>query len=151
MHFIDGGVCAPKGFTANGIHCGLKASRTTNDTALVYSQVMCNAAGIFTSNRVKAECVKLTKKNIAGGKMQAAICNVCYANACTGEEGYKNALRMADFTAKGFGIAPENVIVCSTGIIGQQVPVEKIEENFDRLKAGLSAEGHKEAAKASLS
>lgn len=145
MHFIDGGVCAPKGFTANGIHCGLKASRKTNDTALVYSEVMCNAAGIFTSNRVKAECVKLTMKNIAGGKMQAAICNVCFANACTGEEGYKNALRMADFTAKGLGIAPENVIVTSTGIIGQHVPVEKIEENFDRLKAGLSVEGHKEA------
>ncbi|MDO4506823.1 MAG: bifunctional glutamate N-acetyltransferase/amino-acid acetyltransferase ArgJ [Spirochaetales bacterium] len=145
MHFIDGGVCAPKGFTANGIHCGLKASRKTNDTALVYSEVMCNAAGIFTSNRVKAECVKLTMKNIAGGKMQAAICNVCFANACTGEEGYKNALRMADFTAKGLGIAPENVIVCSTGIIGQHVPVEKIEENFDKLKAGLSVEGHKEA------
>lgn len=145
MHFIDGGVCAPKGFTANGIHCGLKSSRTTNDVALIYSDVMCNAAGIFTSNKVKAECVKFTMKNIAKGKMQAAICNVCYANACTGEEGYNNALRMAQFTANGFGISPENVIVCSTGIIGQQVPVEKIEENFAKLKEGLCIEGHKEA------
>ena len=103
MQFIDGGVCAPKGFLANGIHCGLKASRKTNDTALIYSEVMCNAAGVFTSNRVKAECVKLTMKNIQKGKMQAAICNVCYANACTGEEGYKNALRISG-SGKGFGI-----------------------------------------------
>ncbi len=145
MQFIDGGVTAPLGFTANGIHCGLKASRTTNDTALVFSEVMCNAAGVFTTNRVKAECVKLTRKNIAGGKMQAAICNVCYANACTGEEGYNNAVRMADETGKILGIAPENVIVCSTGIIGQHVPVQKIIDNLPVLKSGLSKEGHKEA------
>ena len=145
MQFIDGGVCAPKGFLANGIHCGLKASRKTNDTALIYSEVMCNAAGVFTSNRVKAECVKLTMKNIQKGKIQAAICNVCYANACTGKSGYADAVRMSEITASAFGINPENVIVCSTGIIAQNVPVDKIEANFEKLKAGLSRDGHKEA------
>lgn len=143
--FIEGGVCAPQGFTANGIHVGLKASRTTNDTALIYCEVPCNAAGIFTTNRVKAECVKLTQKNIESGTMQAAICNVCYANACTGGEGYKVAQRMAVAAGGALNVKPENVIVCSTGIIGQQVPVEKIEANIGKLKEGLSKEGNKEA------
>lgn len=145
MQFIDGGVTAPSGFTANGIHSGLKESRKTNDTALVFCDVMCNAAGIFTKNRVQAECVKFTKKNIEGGKIRAAVCNVCYANACTGQEGYNNAVRTAKSVAQTLKISEDNVIVCSTGIIGQQVPVEKIEANMERLAAGLSKEGHKEA------
>lgn len=146
--FIEGGVCAPSGFTANGIHCGLKSSRTTNDLALIFCDTMCVSAGIFTSNRVKAECVKLTQKNLEGGKMQAAICNVCFANACTGSEGYKNAERMAQAAATSLGLNPQNVIVCSTGIIGQQVPVEKIEQNISRLVEGLSKENHAEARSA---
>ncbi|MBR1911013.1 MAG: bifunctional ornithine acetyltransferase/N-acetylglutamate synthase, partial [Treponema sp.] len=75
MHFIDGGVTAPSGFTANGILCGIKSGRTKNDTALIYSEKVCNAAGVFTQNRVKAESVKLTKKNIADGRIQAVIAN----------------------------------------------------------------------------
>ena len=144
--FIDGGVTAPKGFTASGYHCGIKAGRTKNDTALVYSEKLCNAAGVFTSNRVKAESVKYTKKIIANGKAQAAIVNVGYANACTGEQGAQVAKRMADCTAKELGISCDDVIVCSTGIIGQQVPVEKIEANISNLKNALSKEGHKDAS-----
>lgn len=143
--FIDGGVTAPVGFTASGYHCGIKAGREKNDTALVYSEKLCNAAGVFTSNRVKAESVKYTQKVIAKGKAQAAIVNVGYANACTGEEGAAVAKKMAECTAKELGITPDTVIVCSTGIIGQQVPVEKIVSNISNLKAGLSKEGHKEA------
>ncbi len=146
--FIEGGVCAPDGFTANGIHCGLKSSRTTNDLALIFCDTMCEAAGIFTSNRVKAECVKLTRKNLEGGKMQAAICNVCFANACTGSEGYENAERMARSAAAALGLNARNVIVCSTGIIGQQIPIEKIEQNISRLVKGLSKENHAEARSA---
>lgn len=146
--FIEGGVCAPSGFTANGIHCGLKPSRTTNDLALIFCDTMCASAGIFTSNRVKAECVKLTQKNLEGGKMQAAICNVCFANACTGSEGYENAERMARAAAASLGLNPQNVIVCSTGIIGQQIPVEKIEQSISRLVEGLSKENHAEARSA---
>lgn len=145
IKFIDGGVTAPQGFTASGYHCGIKAGREKNDTALVYSEKLCNAAGVFTSNRVKAESVKYTQKVIAKGKAQAAIVNVGYANACTGEEGAKVAKTMADVTASSLGISPDQVIVCSTGIIGQQVPVEKIVSNIDNIKAGLSKEGHKEA------
>lgn len=146
--FIEGGVCAPDGFTANGIHCGLKSSRTTNDLALIFCDTMCASAGLFTSNRVKAECVKLTQKNIADGKMQAAICNVCFANACTGSVGYENAERMAQAAASSLGLNPQDVIVCSTGIIGQHIPVEEIEQNVPLLVKGLSKENHVEARSA---
>ena len=145
IKFIDGGVTAPQGFTASGYHCGIKAGREKNDTALVYSEKLCNAAGVFTSNRVKAESVKYTQKVIAKGKAQAVIVNVGYANACTGEEGAKVAQTMADVTAKAMGINADQVIVCSTGIIGQQVPVEKIVSNIDNLKTALSKAGHEEA------
>lgn len=145
IKFIDGGVCAAEGFTANGVLCHIKASRTTNDTALVVSEKPCNAAGVFTQNRVKAESVKLTKKNIANGRLQAIIANSGNANCCTGEQGAENALRMAKAVEKVTGISADDVVVCSTGVIGAQLPVEKIEENIQKLKDGLCKEGHKEA------
>lgn len=145
IKFIDGGVCAAEGFTANGILCHIKESRKTNDTALVISEKLCNAAGVFTQNRVKAESVKLTRKNIADGKMQAIIANSGNANCCTGAQGAENALRMAKAVEKVTGISCDNVVVCSTGVIGAQLPVEKIEKNIQVLKDGLSKEGHKEA------
>lgn len=145
FQFIDGGVTSPLGFTANGVHAGLKSSRTTNDTALIFSEKRCNTAAVFTTNRVKAECVKLTQKNLSDGYAQAAVVNVCYANACTGEEGMSNAVRQENAVAKALNIKPEDVIVCSTGIIGQQVPVQKVEEAMPVLVKGLSKENHKEA------
>ena len=145
MQFIDGGVTAPFGFTANGILCGIKAGRTKNDVALVFSEKPCSAAGVFTQNKVKAESVKLTKKNIADGKAQAVIANSGNANACTGPQGAENALRMAKAAARVLHINAEDVVVCSTGVIGQQLPVEVIEKNIDRLASGLSKEGHEEA------
>ena len=145
IKFIEGGVTAAKGFTANGILCHIKASRKTNDTALVVSEVPCNAAGVFTQNRVKAESVKLCKKNIANGRIQAIIANSGNANCCTGEQGAQNALRMAKSVEKATGVSADDVIVCSTGVIGAQLPVEKIEANIDALAKGLSKEGHKEA------
>ncbi len=145
MQFIDGGVTAPQGFTANGMLCGLRKGRTKNDVALVYSEKPCTAAGVFTQNRVKAECVKLTKKNLGNGRAQAAIANSGIANACTGEQGALAARRMADCAAKALGINGDDVIVCSTGVIGMQLPVEIIESHIQELKAGLSKEGHKEA------
>lgn len=145
LKFIDGGVTAPEGFTANGILCKIKESRKVNDTALIYSDVPCNAAGVFTQNRVQAESVKLTRKNISNGKIQAAIVNSGNANCCTGSQGAEVAFRMAKATADVLNISADDVIVCSTGVIGQQLPVEKIENNIQQLKDGLSKEGHKEA------
>ena len=148
VKFIQGGVCAANGFSANGIHSGLKASRKTFDTALVYSQKLCDAAGLFTSNKVKAECVKYTMKKIAAKKMQAAVCNVCYANACTGAEGYETAALTAQAVAKELKINPDHVIVCSTGIIGQPIPRDILLSHIPELAAGLSKDGNEKARQA---
>lgn len=143
--FIDGGVTAARGFTASGVLSKIKPSRTTSDTALIFSERVCNAAGVFTRNRVKAECVKLTRDHIADGKAQAIIANSGNANACTGKEGYDNAAREAEAVAARMGIKPSDVLVLSTGVIGQRLPVEKILGSLDSLALGLSKEGHKEA------
>lgn len=148
VKFIQGGVCAANGFSANGIHSGLKASRKTFDTALVYSQKLCDAAGLFTSNKVKAECVKYTMKKIAAKKMQAAVCNVCFANACTGAEGYETAALTAQAVAKELKIDPDHVIVCSTGIIGQPIPRDILLSHIPELAAGLSKDGNERARQA---
>ena len=145
IKFIEGGVCAAQGFTANGVLCKIKASRTTNDTALIYSEKPCSAAGVFTQNRVKAESVKLSKKNISNGRIQAVIANSGNANCCTGEQGASVARKMAELAANATGCSADDVIVCSTGVIGAQLPVEKIEAKIDELAKGLSKEGHKEA------
>lgn len=145
IKFIEGGVTAARGFTANGILCRIKASRKTNDTALIYSEKPCAAAGVFTQNRVKAESVKLTKKNIADGRIQAVIANSGNANCCTGEQGAKTAYKMACLAGNALGVKPEDVAVCSTGVIGSQLPVEKIEAKISELANGLSKKGHEEA------
>ena len=113
MKFIDGGVCAPQGFTANGMRVGIKESRKINDFALIFSEVPCNAAGVFTKNRVKSESVKITQKHIADGRAQAAIEISGNANTCTGEQGAQNALRMAQAAAGALGIKTEDVMVYS--------------------------------------
>ena len=145
VKFIQGGVTAANGFLANGIHSGLKASRKGNDTALVYSQSLCDAAGLFTSNKVKAECVKYTMQKIKGKKMQAAVCNVCFANACTGAEGYETAALTAQAVAKELKINADHVIVCSTGIIGQPIPRDILLGHVPELAAGLSKDGNERA------
>ncbi len=145
IKFIEGGVTAAQGFTANGILCHIKSSRKTNDTALIYSEKPCAASGVFTQNRVKAESVKLTKKNIANGRIQAVIANSGNANCCTGEQGAKTAYKMACLAGNALNVNPDDVVVCSTGVIGAQLPVEKIEAKIDELAKGLSKKGHEEA------
>ena len=150
MKLIYGGITAPKGFTANGILCGIKPGRKTWDTALIYSETPCNAAGVFTTNRVKAECVKLTKEHISNGKAQAVIVNSGNANACTGDEGKNSALRMARCAANALNLQEDDVLVCSTGVIGVQLPVHLIENKVSELAAGLSRDGHEAAREAIL-
>ncbi len=146
--FIDGGVAAAEGFTASGVLNKIKASRTTYDTALIYSDTICNAAGVFTQNRVKAECVKFTKSQIADGKAQAVIMNSGNANACTGKQGYENAAKEAKAVSEKLNVAEKDVLVCSTGVIGQQLPVQKILDGLDESVAKLSKTGNVEARQA---
>jgi glutamate N-acetyltransferase/amino-acid N-acetyltransferase len=148
MIFVEGGVCAPIGFTANGILCGIKKGRTKNDIALVESEVPCSAAAVFTQNLVKAEPVKLTKKHIANGRAQAVVANSGNANACTGDEGYRNAEKTAGLAAKYLGLKSEDVLVCSTGVIGQQINIGAIESGMEKLCDGLSKAGNVAAREA---
>jgi glutamate N-acetyltransferase/amino-acid N-acetyltransferase len=148
MTFIEGGVCAPAGFTANGILCGIKKGRTKNDIALVESEVPCAAAAVFTKNLVKAEPVKLTRKNLADGRAQAIVANSGNANACTGEEGFNNAKRTAEAAAKYLGLKAEDIVICSTGVIGQQINIDAIEAGMEKLCEGLSKSGNVAAREA---
>ena len=148
MQFVDGGVTAPLGFTANGILNHIKAGRNTPDTALLYSERRCVAAGVFTQNRVKAECVKLTERHIADGRAQAVIANSGNANACTGTQGYAAAVKTAECVAATLGVRTEDVLVCSTGVIGQQLPVTRITSSLQSLADGLSKQGHVAAREA---
>ena len=145
------GVTAPKGFKAGGFHCGFKPGEERNDLAIVASSAPCTSAAIFTKNAVKAEPVKLCMER--RGKARAVIANSGNANACTGERGRKNAQRMADALAAALGIPAAEALVCSTGVIGQQMPEEALrllEENIGGFCGNLSVEGHEAAREAIL-
>jgi len=137
MKEIKGGVCAPKGFAAGGIRCGIKPTSQKKDLALIYSEKICNAAAMFTSNKVKAASVLVSQENISGGKLHAVIANSGNANACTGQDGLAAAKHMAHLAAKTLGIPQNEVAVASTGVIGVQLPIAAIENNIDALKASL--------------
>jgi len=150
MKTISGGVCAPKGFKAGGIWCGIKASSKKRDLALIYSEKTCAAAAMFTTNRVKAASVLVSQKHIAGGKLHAVIANSGNANACTGEAGLVSARRMAELAADEFAISPETVAVASTGVIGVPLPIAAIENSVEALVNSLRGDeaGHAAALEA---
>ncbi|WP_461256816.1 bifunctional ornithine acetyltransferase/N-acetylglutamate synthase [Treponema sp. R80B11-R83G3] len=140
MKEVAGGVCAPKGFSAGGIRCGIKAGSQKKDLAVIYSEKNCNAAAMFTTNKVKAASVQVSQENIAGGKLRAIIANSGNANACTGEEGMSAAKRMAQLAADTLGISAGEVAVASTGVIGVPLPIEVIEKNINAIKANLRSD-----------
>lgn len=147
---IDGGVCAAKGFKASGVYCAIKENPTKkNDIALIVSDVMCSAAGVYTSNKVKGAPVIVTKKNLekSGGRAKAVIVNSKNANTCNAD-GEEKALKMCSLAADALGIKPEEVIVASTGVIGQVLPIEPIEKAVPQLAQRLSYTGNVEAATA---
>lgn len=148
MKNIKGGVTAPKGFLASGIHCGLKKEK--KDLALVYSEVICDAAAVYTTNLVKGEPLYVTAKHLENGKAQAIIINSGNANTCTGEDGKQKAFQMAQFISEAVNINQEDVIVASTGVIGVSLPIEKIQGSIPNLVAQMSKQGNKEASEAIL-
>jgi glutamate N-acetyltransferase/amino-acid N-acetyltransferase len=147
---VSGGVCAPKGFKAGGVWCGIKASSKKRDLALVYSEKTCTAAAMFTANRVKAASVQLSMKHLAGGKLHAVIANSGNANACTGEAGLAAARRMAELAADEFALNPSEVAVASTGVIGVPLPIAAIEHSIGALANSLRGDesGHAAALEA---
>ena len=159
--YIEGGVCAAQGFKANGLYCGIKdphaapdgnespISNVKNDLCLVTSDTMCNAAAVFTQNKVKGAPVTVSQKNLkaTGGKAQAFILNSKNANTCNAD-GEQKAFRMCELVADKMNIKPEQVLVAQTGVIGQVFPIEPVERKFDELFAGLGYDKNLEAATA---
>ena len=150
MKEISGGVCAPKGFRAGGIWCGIKGSSKKRDVALIYSDKPCTAAALFTTNRVKAASVIVSREHLEGGICRAVIANSGNANACTGEAGLAAARKMAALAADCFAIRSEEVAVASTGVIGVPLPVAAIESGVESLASSLRGDeaGHLAALEA---
>ena len=146
---VEGGVCAAQGFKANGLNCGLNKDKGKNDLGLVVSDVMCNAAAVYTTNKVKGAPLLVTKEHLAacGGRTRGFIANSKNANTCNAD-GVEKAEMMCSLTAKALGVEPDEIVVASTGVIGQVLPIEPIAEHIEELAAGLSPENHGKAANA---
>lgn len=140
-------ILTPKGFKAAATEAGLKKHGGL-DTALIYSEFPAAAAGVFTRNAVKAAPVIVTRDNLKGGRARAIFVNAGNANACTGEEGLKNASLTAQMTAKALGLDSREVMVASTGVIGQQLRMDLVEKAVNKLAGSLTQQGLGEAAKA---
>ncbi len=149
LKFIDGGsVTSPLGFTANGICAGIKPSNTTKrDLALIYCEKPCNAAAVFTKNLVKSSTIIVSRKHLSNGVAQAVIVNSGNANACNAD-GTEVAEKMCALAADALGIKSDDVIVASTGVIGQPLPIEPVRKGVAMLKGKLSKEGGTNAAEA---
>lgn len=148
MKEIKGGITAPKGFKAAGVHCGIKKNKP--DLALICSDVPSPAYAMFTSNKVKAAPVQVSIKNIRNRCAQAIVANSGNANTCNGERGIRDAQKMARLAAQELKIREEDVLIASTGHIGEPLPISKIEEGIKQAKSLLSAKGGRQAAEAIL-
>ncbi|MBO7406805.1 MAG: bifunctional glutamate N-acetyltransferase/amino-acid acetyltransferase ArgJ [Clostridia bacterium] len=141
----QGGVCSAKGFRASGIHCGIRKNRDKKDLSLIYSEVPAAAAAVYTTNLVKGAPLTVTKQNLKNGTAQAVICNSGNANTCN-SNGIEIAEGMCQLTAKALGISAKDVIVASTGVIGQPLDIAPITAGMDELAKGLRRSGNRDAA-----
>ncbi len=136
MELINGGICAAKGFTAGGIHCGIRKNKTKRDLAMIFSKTKASAAAVYTTNLVKGAPLAVTKMNLMDGKAQAVICNSGNANTCNAD-GIQVAQEMARLTAETLGINEDDIVVASTGVIGQPLDITPIKEGLPVLKESL--------------
>lgn len=146
FHKIDGGVTAAQGFTAAGIHCGIKKNK--KDLALIYSEQTASAAGVYTKNRFVAAPVIVTREHLATGRARAIICNSGNANACSGQQGMQDARRMAELTAQQLGLSASEVVVASTGVIGEYLPMKIVAAGIRQIAGSLTKQGGTDAAEA---
>jgi len=145
---IEGGICAAKGFTAAGICASVKPTNLTKrDLCLVKSDVLCDAAAVYTQNKVKGAPILVDQKNLADGKAQAIVANSGNANTCNAD-GEEKAWMMCELAGKALGIDAKDVIVASTGVIGQILPIEPIEQKLPKLANSMTKEGATDAAEA---
>lgn len=152
IKFTEGGVCAAEGFKVNGIQCGLAhagahVTKKKNDLALIVSDKECAAAAVYTTNKVKGAPILVTKEHIRNGKAKAVIVNSVNANTCNAD-GVEKANRMCELAAAELGISADDVIVASTGVIGQILPIEPIANGMKSLAEGLTYDGNARAVEA---
>jgi len=146
---IRGGITAPSGFRAAAVRCGIKeGALEKRDLGLIISDFPAVAAATFTSNKIKAAPVRVSAAHLRAGDTRAIIANSGNANACTGSTGIQNARRMTQAVARQLGLKERQILVCSTGRIGRDLPIEKIEQFMPTLVAGLSSSGSDVVAKA---
>ncbi len=145
--YIEGSVTAAKGFTAAGVHCGIRKNKSKRDLALIYCETKCTAAAVYTTNLVQSSPITVTKKNLQNGYAQAVICNSGNANTCNAD-GMEKAEMMCQLTAQALGIDANDIIVGSTGVIGQVLPIEPIRDSMAQLVSELSKDGNANAAEA---
>ena len=147
MNIIKGGVCAAKGFKANGIHCGIRKNQSKKDLALIVSDTIATAAAVYTTNLVKGAPLLVTKKHIENGAAQAVICNSGNANTCNAN-GCEIAEEMSRLVENAVGVNANDVVVASTGVIGQPLNLEPIKSGMADLVKGLSCDNGLSAAQA---
>ena len=145
MKQISGGITAAKGFTASGVHCGIRKNKTKKDLALIFSEKKANAACVYTTNLVKGAPITVTKNNVADGYAQAVICNSGNANTCNAN-GIEIAEEMCALISKELGISASDIIVASTGVIGQTLDITPIADGIPSLVKELKAESDDAAA-----
>ena len=145
MEIISGGVCAAKGFMAGGIHCGIRKNRSKKDLALIVSENRAACAAVYTTNKVKGAPLTVTKKNIADGYAQAVICNSGNANTCNAN-GIEIAEEMCEIVSHGLMIDKSDVVVASTGVIGQPLDITPIANGLERLIASMGRDNSRDAA-----
>ena len=139
MKIIEGGVCAAKGFLANGIHCGIRKNKSKRDLSLIKSEVLANAAAVYTTNLVKGAPLLVTKKHLENGKAGAIICNSGNANTCNAN-GIEIAEETSKLLAQSLNIGTDDVIVASTGVIGQVLDINPIKQGIPSLVEGLTSD-----------
>ncbi len=147
IKLTNGGVCAPKGFQAGGIHCGIRKNKIKKDIALIVSDVPANAAAVYTTNLVKGAPLVVTKKHLENGVAKAVICNSGNANTCNAD-GIDIAEKMCQLVADEIGINADDVVVASTGVIGQPLDITPIKDNMKALCESISYENGLDAAEA---
>ena len=147
FNFINGGVTAPIGFTASGIHCGIRKNKSKKDLALIMASTECDAAAVYTQNLVYGAPITVTRNNISDGKARAIICNSGIANTCNAD-GVKKAQLMCQIAAEATGLTPTDFVVCSTGVIGQPIDINPIKNGMNELVASLNKDGSTAAAEA---
>ena len=144
---IEGGVCAPKGFVAGGLHCGVRKNKDKKDLAMIACETPCTAAAMYTQNKVFGAPIAVTREHLKDGTAQAVVCNSGNANTCNAD-GVQKAKAMAALAAEALGLAPKDIIVASTGVIGQPLDLTPIEQGIRALAPQLSKEGGLAAAQA---